>query len=103
MTHKEKAKDLVNRFYYTLPNNGSREGINSTTRRYQEAIKCALITVDNMIEELKLLLFINYNLLNDRLIYWKEVKKEMENIQKGKTIDITSEEYKNLMKVIKKY
>lgn len=80
MTHKEKAKDLVNTFYYSLPNNGSTQGINSTTRRYQEAIKCALITVDNMIEELKLLLFINYNLLNDRLIYWQEVKQEIKKL-----------------------
>ena len=38
-----KEKDLVNTFYYSLPNNGSQEGINSTTRRYAEAQQCALI------------------------------------------------------------
>ena len=38
-----KNKDLVNTFYYALPNNGSQEGINSTTRRYEEAKQCALI------------------------------------------------------------
>ena len=46
MTPKEKAKDLVNTFYYSLPNNGSQEGINSTTRRYEEAKQCALIAED---------------------------------------------------------
>jgi hypothetical protein len=49
MIHKEKAKDLVNTFYYTLPNNGSQIGINSTTSRYEEAIRCALIAIDELI------------------------------------------------------
>ena len=53
MTQKEKALDLINSFYYALPNNGSTEGINSTTRRYQEGIRCALIAVDNMLKELE--------------------------------------------------
>lgn len=53
MTHKERARDLVNLFYYALPNNGSQEGLNSTTRRYAEAIRCALIAVDNMLKELE--------------------------------------------------
>jgi len=41
-----KEKDLVNTFYYSLPNNGSQEGLNSTTRRYAEAKQCALIAED---------------------------------------------------------
>ena len=41
-----KEKDLVNTFYYSLPNNGSTEGLNSTTRRYEEAKQCALIAED---------------------------------------------------------
>ena len=41
-----KNKDLVNTFYYSLPNNGSTEGLNSTTRRYAEAKQCALIADD---------------------------------------------------------
>jgi hypothetical protein len=47
-----KAKDLVNTFYYSLPNNGSQEGLNSTTRRYAEAKQCALIAVDVMMAEI---------------------------------------------------
>lgn len=49
MIHKEKALDLIHSFYYTLPNNGSTQGINSTTARYQEAIRCALIAIDELI------------------------------------------------------
>lgn len=49
MTPKEKSKDLINSFYYALPNNGSETGLNSTTQRYKEAIQCALICVDELI------------------------------------------------------
>lgn len=45
-----KEKDLINTFYYALPNNGSQEGLNSTTRRYEEAKQCALIAEDFAIE-----------------------------------------------------
>jgi hypothetical protein len=47
MTPKEEANKLINKFYYTLPNNGSiNDGINSCTSRYNEAIECALIAVN---------------------------------------------------------
>ena len=70
MTPKEKAEELVNNF----------------TFRCEEcdydwnAKQCALIAVDEMIEEIKLLLFINYTLLNDRLTYWQQVKQEIEKL-----------------------
>jgi hypothetical protein len=35
--------DLIHSFYYALPNNGSQEGINSTTSRMKEAKICAEI------------------------------------------------------------
>ena len=52
MISQDKAKDLVNTFYYLLPNNGSTEGLNSTTRRYAEAKQCALTAVDVMMAEI---------------------------------------------------
>lgn len=70
MTPKQKAEELVNTFYYSLPNNGSQEGINSTTRRYQEAIRCALIAVNEY------LLWSNKNNLD----YWQQVKNEIEKL-----------------------
>jgi len=53
MTPKEKAEDLINSFYYSLPNNGSEVGLNSTTERYKEAIQCALIVVDEIIKTIE--------------------------------------------------
>ena len=50
---KEKARDLLNSFYYALPNNGGFTGLNSTTSRYQEGIRCALIAVDSILKELE--------------------------------------------------
>jgi hypothetical protein len=67
MTPKEKAKDLINSFYYSLPNNGSETGLNSTTERYKEGIQCALICVDEVMSALK-----GYD-----FYYWQEVKNEL--------------------------
>ena len=82
MTPKEKAIDLVHTFYYTLPNNGSQEGLNSTTSRYQESIQCALIAVDEMISQMLSLMKV-FN--EDRsefeaieLDYLTKVKQEIE-------------------------
>ena len=44
------ARQLINDFYYQLPNNGSlKEGLLSCERRYNEAIICALICINKMI------------------------------------------------------
>jgi hypothetical protein len=41
-TPNEYARDMINKYYYTLPNNGSPNvGINSCESRYKEAIECA--------------------------------------------------------------
>ena len=76
MTPKQKAKDLVNTFYYSLPNNGSQEGINSTTRRYSEAKQCALIAIDEIIKNDKE----NYGINGFVFEYWQEVKTEIEKL-----------------------
>lgn len=76
---KERARELVLSFYYALPNNGSTEGINSTTRRYQEGIRCALIAVeqiDLIYQKLTPKDDPYYFLL--QLEYWQEVKQELQ-------------------------
>ena len=72
MTQKEKSKDLINSFYYALPNNGSETGLNSTTERYKEAIQCALICVDEVLKT-------NHIWYEDSIPYnyWQEVKNEL--------------------------
>jgi hypothetical protein len=71
MTPKEKAKDLINSFYYSLPNNGSETGLNSTTIRYKEGIQCALICVDEVLKALP------EDYQDDIWSYWQEVKNEL--------------------------
>lgn len=68
MTPQEKAQDLVNSFYYSLPNNGSETGINSTTSRYGEAKKCALIACNEVL---------GYMGADRGYEFWTEVKKEI--------------------------
>jgi len=85
---KEKARELVHSFYYALPNNGSTEGINSTTRRYQEGIRCALISVEQIIDEyqsisdLESTLVVSGQVMSivDKIVYWNEVKQEIEKL-----------------------
>jgi hypothetical protein len=56
-TPNEYAKAIVHRYYYALPNNGSHDqGINNCGARYKEAIKCALIEVENIILELEFII-----------------------------------------------
>lgn len=48
--YKKEALDLINSFYYALPNNGYMDhGLLSCSRRYEEGKKCALICVDKLI------------------------------------------------------
>ena len=84
MTPQEKAKDLVNKFYYSLPNNGSiKEGINSCESRWKEGVMCAIIAVDEMFEFMRLddqesgtMSNANSKWVN----YWLEVKEEINKL-----------------------
>jgi hypothetical protein len=72
MTKKEKANQLVQRFYLSLPNNGSQTGINSVHDRWAEGKKCALIAVDEIIQA---------HIHNEgvrHLKWWAEVQTEIE-------------------------
>jgi hypothetical protein len=61
MTAKDKAKELVSRFYL--------EG----SELYDSAIKCALISVDEILD------IVQY--VGDReYAYWQDVKSELENL-----------------------
>ena len=67
MTPKEKSKDLINSFYYALPNNGSETGLNSTTERYKEAIQCATNAVEEILVALN----------SDSIVYGSEYRYEV--------------------------
>jgi hypothetical protein len=80
MDTREKANDLINRYYYMLPNNGElNSGINSCESRYNEAIECAFVAVEEMITELTE--EISPSVHGFRHRYWSEVKQWIQKIK----------------------
>jgi hypothetical protein len=88
-TPNEYARDMINKYYYTLPNNGSPNvGINSCESRYKEAIECALINIDGITLELsftlnKILLTSNKleEYIADRINFYDDIRSEIRKIQ----------------------
>jgi hypothetical protein len=74
MIPKDKAYQLVTRFYLALPNNGSQTGINNVHQRWEEGRMCAMMAVDEILfitdEEEQYILY----------KHWQEVKQEIENL-----------------------
>jgi hypothetical protein len=82
MNPKEKAQELVDRMYFIISNNGQFTGVHSIPNKFAEAKKCALIVVDEIIETLNYDikdLDVRGSVLIDLIIYWREVKQEIEN------------------------
>ena len=76
MTAKEKADQLIQRFYFSLPNNGSQTGINNVHSRWEEGKMCALIAVDEILDALSYKVSSNF----EELKYFEEVKQELEKL-----------------------
>ena len=69
MTPKEKAKELVDRYWIYL-----RAGLMYDDEAKEDAKQCALIAVDEHFKGMSL----TFGCINDRsLKFWKEVKKEI--------------------------
>jgi hypothetical protein len=86
MTAKEKAKELVNQFYFSLPNNGSFEGINSIPKRWEEAVRCALIAVNEILENFGLKVDGKDHYCGKYTIeFYQEVKQEIEKLWNEET------------------
>jgi len=83
-TDLSPARNLINKFYYQLPNNGYRnEGLLSCEKRYNEAITCAIVCVEEIIKELTE--EISPSVHGFRHNYWKEIKQELLQIQNDNT------------------
>ncbi len=80
MTADKKAEELIDKFYFSLPNNGSFDGINSIPSRWQEAKQCALIAVDELMQQCWDYRDIDLGASYD---YWQRVKQEIENSDKS--------------------
>ena len=76
------ARELINKFYYQLPNNGLlKEGLLSCDRRYKEAITCAIVCVDEILNDYEEFPY-KIQLGKD---HWNEVKQELIQIQNENT------------------
>jgi hypothetical protein len=74
---KEKAQELVNEFYYALPNNGSINiGLMNCSQRWAEAIICALIEIKNL---LRVAIFAKQEIYE----FYLDVRIELEKIKEN--------------------
>ena len=78
MTPKEKAKEIVNKFYYYV------ESI-SESQQQENAKQCALIAVDEIIKEVPTEILDTYKgetqfIINDNYKYWLKVKEEINKL-----------------------
>jgi hypothetical protein len=74
MIPKDKAHQLVTRFYLALPNNGSQTGVNNVHQRWEEGRMCAMMAVDEILfitdEEEQYILY----------KHWQQVKQEINKL-----------------------
>jgi hypothetical protein len=75
MKPQEKAIDLINKY------NNSIMSFLSDNMKYQNAIKCALIAVDEIIKTDMLIDEDTFVETPSYLQYWKEVKQELEKLK----------------------
>ena len=82
MTPKEKAIELVDKFYQTTPNEcfvNEPIGIAGRYKAWNQSKQCALIAVDEILD-LKHIVTLRRNMHEMELEYWDEVKQEIENL-----------------------
>lgn len=80
MTPKEKAHKLHRKYYFSLPNNGSNLGLVSIPVRWKEALECAIVAVDAIMDFMQMddELHNDCHFANSKWVsYWTEVKQEL--------------------------
>ena len=86
MIPKEKAEELVDKFYQTTPNEyfvNEPIGIKGRYKSWEQAKQCALIAVNEIIEFMEVDDFDSdtcYWANHSKMQYWIEVKQEIENL-----------------------
>ena len=83
MTPKEKAKELVDKMSNQTYTYQEYAGAHYTTCEigYEAGVKCALIAVDEIIEQLNHLPSVGYGMeYQDTIKYWQEIKTEIEKL-----------------------
>jgi hypothetical protein len=78
---KSKADSLTERFYYTMPNNGSFSGTNNVNERWDQARQCAIICVEEMMDEIECIQEYN-ELAVDYTEFWRDLLTELNTTKK---------------------
>jgi hypothetical protein len=83
MNPKEKASELVDKMYY-FGRYDDKDDYNPAMA-WERAIQCALIAVDEMLKEIPTEILNTYKnetnfIINERFIFWQEVKTEIEKL-----------------------
>ena len=83
MTPIDTARDLTERMYWGLPNNGSFTGINNVESRWEEARRCAEIAVQEMVDEITSMqkVFPNPDYFETYMWFWQETLTEIKNFK----------------------
>lgn len=83
MTPIDKARDLTERMYWGLPNNGSFEGISSIPNRWEEARRSARTAVVEMIDEITGMqqVFPTPELFETYIEFWQETLEAIKNFK----------------------
>jgi hypothetical protein len=81
--HRKAALEIINEYYYALPNNGYlNHGLLSCDRRYKEAVQCALIGLKRIILILEFMSTeSNDPAIMDRINFYDKVQDELYKIQ----------------------
>jgi hypothetical protein len=77
LSPKEKAKELVDNFYQTTPNEACLNeplGIAEEYKAWNQSKQCALIAIDEIIDAL------DKSLIDSDIEWWKQVKQEIEKL-----------------------
>ena len=83
MTPQDKAQDLTERIYFSLPNNGSFTGINNVESRWEEARQCAEIAVQEMVDEITSMqqVFPDPELFETYVEFWQETLEAIKSFK----------------------
>jgi len=83
MTPQDKARNLIERMYWSLPNNGSFTGINNVKSRWQDARRSAEIAVVEMIDEVAGMqkVFPDPELFETYMEFWQETLEALKNFK----------------------
>ena len=75
MTPQDTANKIISKYFIMLRHDKLIEDVNLHTAK-----KCALVAVDEMLEELDHLAFDDHDYGTSKMMYWQEVKQEINKL-----------------------